>query len=156
MADPEMTLTMNFRPLQLYRKRFSPFTRRAVASSVLFAGAALAGCETGDIDGPGAGDAALTNQPLMPTVTATNDPNVFDEPERDETGATKPPNPNTVVSANPTGCEGDGETFSTVRSRCYRVVSEPQLTWSQAAADCSLWSAGRGHLTVVTSREEDD
>src|SRR5690606_31960502 len=52
--------------------------------------------------------------------------------------------------------EGAGETYSAVRARCYRVVSEPQLTWSQAAIDCSLWSAGRGHLLVIKDRDEDD
>lgn len=86
----------------------------------------------------------------------TNDDDAFKPPEVDEQGKTKPPNPNTMVSANPTGCSGEGETFSSERGRCYRFVSQPALSWTNAAVDCSLWSAGRGHLVAITSQEEDD
>jgi hypothetical protein len=80
----------------------------------------------------------------------------FEPPDVDGEGKTKPPNPNTVVKANPTGCDGEDETFSAPRRRCYRFVSQPALTWANAAVDCSLWSAGRGHLVAITSAEEDE
>lgn len=90
------------------------------------------------------------------TSGASNDDDAYKPPDVDGDGRTKPPNPNTVVSANPTGCSGEGETFSAERKRCYRFVSQPALSWTNAAVDCSLWSAGRGHLVAVTSKEEDD
>lgn len=120
----------------------------------LVAALAVAACDTGD--GAEVADASSSNEPLTPTPTATNDPDAYQGADRDETGATKPPNPNTVVSADPRGCDGPGETFSSTHGRCYRIVAEPTLTWSQAAIDCSLWSAGRGHLAAMTSATEDE
>lgn len=91
-----------------------------------------------------------------PRTPGSNDDGAFTPPDVNTEGKTQPPNPNTLVLANPTGCEGEGERFSAERRRCYRFVSQPALSWADAAIDCSLWSAGRGNLVSITSREEDE
>ncbi len=130
--------------------------RRGLARAICFGSFALAtGCVLFNQDDDQPDDSDDTNgNETKPAPT--NDDEAFKPPEVDEQGKTKPPNPNTVVSANPTGCSGEGETFSGERGRCYRFVSQPALSWTDAAVDCSLWSAGRGHLVAVTSQEEDD
>lgn len=90
-----------------------------------------------------------------PHMSGSSD-GAFMPPDLNNEGKTQPPNPNTMVLANPTGCGGEGETFSAERKRCYRFVSQPALSWANAAVDCSLWSAGRGNLVSITSKEEDD
>lgn len=95
-----------------------------------------------------------------PSVSQTNgsptvlpDPDVFEPPASGGKG--QAPNPNTVIVANPVDCTGDGETFPGGELRsCYRVVTNVTLPWAQASVDCTLWSAGTGHLASVTSAAE--
>lgn len=109
----------------------------------------------------GACNAGNDGEPLEPTVTdepsATapgilpGDPGIFEPPT---SAGGKGPNPNTVISANPEGCSGDGETSPTGLTSCYRFVSVPSLTWARASIDCTLWSAGRGQLVSITTAAE--
>lgn len=93
--------------------------------------------------------------PPAPSAVVPGDPGVFD-PSVDGSGKGNGPNPNTVISANPVDCNGDGETYSGDLQSCYRIVSIPALPWAQASIDCTLWSAGRGHLVSVASVGEDE
>lgn len=109
----------------------------------------VVGCNSGDnvaepIVVPSSGS---VTSPVLPP-----DPGIFEPPTA---GQGKGPNPDTVISANPTGCKGSGETYPGGElNSCYRVVTLPVLSWAQASIDCSLWSAGRGHLVAVTSAGE--
>lgn len=122
-----------------------------IATSVLMSGS---GCTSGndpDATEPNTSGSATP----MPTGVLTGDPGVF-EPPASGSGKGNGPNPNTVISANPVGCNGDGESFSGVHQSCYRVVSIPALTWAQASIDCTLWSAGSGHLVSVANAAENE
>lgn len=104
-------------------------------------------------------DGASTDAP-EPTVSPSSvaptvlpDPDLFQPPASGGMG--QAPNPNTVIDANPAGCTGEGETFPGEELRsCYRVVTNVTLPWAQASIDCTLWSAGTGHLVSVTSAAE--
>jgi hypothetical protein len=124
--------------------------------TILGCGVFLAGCALLDPDEDKPDETDTTSTEDNAGAVASNDEEAFQAPDMNNQGKTRSPNPNTVVSANPTGCSGEGETFSSERGRCYRFVPQPALSWSNAAIDCSLWSAGRGHLVAVTSQEEDD
>lgn len=127
--------------------RLTPHRHLPVAWVALFA---LVGCNSGDDAGeplvvPSSGS---VTSPVLPP-----DPGIFEPPPN--AGQGKGPNPDTVISANPTGCEGNGETYPGGElNSCYRVVAVPALTWAQASIDCTLWSAGRGHLVSVTTAGE--
>jgi hypothetical protein len=130
-----------------------PFTR---ASRCLLGGAcglvfAAAACNAGDNGGPAEGP---TTEPSATTPgVLPGDPGIFEPPAAGAGG--KGPNPNTVIDANPMGCGGEGETFpGSELPSCYRFVSVPSLTWAQASIDCTLWSAGRGHLVSITTAVE--
>jgi hypothetical protein len=112
------------------------------------------GCASGNGDGTPA-PSETPPAPVVPTTVLPVDPGVFN-PSMDGSGKGNAPNPNTVISANPVGCSGDGETFSGVLQSCYRLVSIPALTWAQASIDCTLWSAGSGHLVSVANAQESE
>lgn len=137
-------------------KRNSPLVAARLAGAVLCAThlVAVSSCASEE-DGDGvvpSNSAPITD---VPTGVLPGDPGVFDPPA-DGPSKGSGPNPNTVISANPVGCSGDGETFSGELKSCYRVVSIPALTWAQASIDCTLWSAGSGHLVSVTSSAENE
>jgi len=106
-------------------------------------------------DGEPPAPSPMPAPPAPPTGVLPSDPGVFD-PSVDGAGKGNGPNPNTVISANPVGCSGDGETFSGQHQSCYRLVSIPALTWAQASIDCTLWSAGSGHLVSLANAQESE
>jgi Lectin C-type domain len=115
---------------------------------------AAVGCAAGNESEP-APPSETPPPPVVPSGVLPSDPGVFD-PSADGAGKGNGPNPNTVISANPVGCSGDGETFSGEHQSCYRLVSIPALTWAQASIDCTLWSAGSGHLVSVSNAQESE
>lgn len=130
------------------RVRFVSTWARSFGLSVAFA----IGCASGS-DGETPAPSDMPSTPVAPTVVLPNDPGIFD-PSADGSGKGNGPNPNTVISANPVGCSGDGERFSGDLQACYRLVSIPALTWAQASIDCTLWSAGSGYLVAVSNSLE--
>lgn len=134
-------------------KSYSCELSARVLGLVVGASLAICGACTSGNDGEPAAPSAVTPPPVAPTGVLPGEPGVFD-PSVDGAGKGNGPNPNTVISANPVGCSGDGETFSGEHQSCYRLVSIPALTWAQASIDCTLWSAGSGHLVSIANAQE--
>lgn len=122
--------------------------------SAVGAAAILVACASGG-EGETTAPSETPPAPVTPTTVLPSQPGIFD-PSVGGPGKGNGPNPNTVISANPVGCNGDGETFPPMLQSCYRFVSIPALTWAQAAIDCTLWSAGSGHLVAVSNSLESE
>lgn len=130
--------------------------RSAVARAGIVLGALAFACACTTDNGDDATEQTTTSvAPPTPTGVLPGDPGVFD-PSVDGNGKGNGPNPNTVISANPVDCNGVDEAYSGDLQSCYRLVSIPALSWAQASIDCTLWSAGLGHLVSVASAGEDE
>lgn len=126
----------------------SPKSQLSIVSA-LFALSCASGTQT-----EGESPAGTTGSPTTGVSLPTIDQAVFEPPAAGVEGAG--PNPNTVISAVPQGCSGEGESYPKGLESCYRIVMLPALSWAQASIDCTLWSAGRGHLASVTTSAEDE